>query len=89
MTHAPFDPWSSGTPAYRAALIIGMAATFLGILGVLTASFTDSVGLRTIGLVLIGTGVLSHLVGIGLRRRQAAQTLRSRKNRSSKNAERQ
>lgn len=80
MTHAPFDPWNSGTPAYRAALITGMAATFLGILGVITAAFTDSRGLRTVGLVLIGIGVLSHLVGIGLRRHQAARILRSQKN---------
>lgn len=79
MTHAPFDPWSSGTPAYRAALITGMAATFLGILGVFTAAFTESGGLRTLGLVLIGVGIISHLVGIGLRRRQAAQILRSQK----------
>lgn len=79
MTHAPFDPWSSGTPAYRAALITGMVATFLGILGVFTAVFTESGGLRTLGLVLIGVGIISHLVGIGLRRRQAAQILRSQK----------
>lgn len=79
MTHAPFDPWSSGTPAYRAALITGMVATFLGILGVVTAAFTESGGLRTLGLVLIGVGIISHLVGIGLRRRQAARILRSQK----------
>lgn len=79
MTNTPFDPWSSGTPAYRRALVAGMAATFLGILGVIAAAFLDSSALRTVGLILIGVGLLSHLVGIGLRRRQAAQILRSRK----------
>lgn len=80
MTHAPFDPWNSGTGAYRAALVTGMAATFLGILAVIAAAFTDSAPVRTAGLVLIGVGILSHLVGIGLRRRQAVRILRSRKN---------
>lgn len=80
MTSAPFDPWNSGTPAYRAALVTGMGATFLGILGVIGAALLDSGALRITGLVLIGVGLLSHLVGIGLRRRQAAQILRSRKN---------
>ncbi|WP_150461810.1 hypothetical protein [Nesterenkonia ebinurensis] len=75
-----FDPWTSGTRAYRAALILGMAVTFLGIIAVIAASLTDSTVLRNTGLGLIGAGILSHLTGIGLRRRQAAQILRDRKN---------
>lgn len=78
--HPAFDPWTSGTRAYRVALIVGMAATFLGIIAVIAAAPADSAILRNSGLGLIGAGILSHLTGIGLRRRQAAQILRNRKN---------
>lgn len=77
------DPWRTGTPGYRAALVTGMASTFLGILAVIAAAVvaaeSTAAVLRTTGLVLIGIGLLSHLVGIGLRRRQAAQIIRNRK----------
>lgn len=84
MTTPPMDPWTSGTPGYRAALVTGMAATLLGIIALIAAAFTAaesaSSTLRTIGLVILGIGLLSHVVGIGLRRRQAAQIIRERKN---------
>lgn len=77
------DPWSTGTPGYRAALLTGMASTLLGILVVIAAALIGSEAaastLRTVGLVLIGVGLGSHLLGILLRRRQAAQIIRERK----------
>lgn len=79
MTDKPFDPWTSGTPAYRAALITGMACSFLGILILILSVVADSGAARTSGLVLIGAGILSHVIGIGLRKRQAVHTIRERK----------
>ncbi len=79
---AAFDPWSSGTPAYRACLLGGMIFTFFGVVTLLIAVFTDSAGVRTTGFILTGAGLLAHLVGIGLRRAQAARILRERKNQS-------
>lgn len=76
--NAQLDPWSTGTPAYRAALVIGMGATFLGILALITAALADLGSLRTTGMILIGAGILSHVVGIGLRKRQATQIIRNR-----------
>lgn len=77
------DPWSTGTPGYRAALLTGMGSTFIGILVVIAAAMTGAEAtastLRATGLVLIGIGLISHVVGIGLRRRQAAQIIRNRK----------
>ena len=77
------DPWSTGTPAYRVALLSGIGGTFIGILVVIAAALVDAEStastLRTTGLVLIGLGLLSHLIGIGLRRRQAAQIIRNRR----------
>lgn len=77
------DPWSTGTPAYRAALLSGIGGTFIGILVVIAAALVDAEStastLRATGLVLIGLGLLSHLIGIGLRRRQAAQIIRNRR----------
>ena len=77
------DPWRTGTPAYRVALLTGMGSTFIGILAVIAAALMDTEStaatLRTTGLVLIGIGLFSHVIGIGLRRRQAAQILRERK----------
>lgn len=81
------DPWSTGTPAYRAALLIGMGSTFLGILTAIASVFVDSDSaagtMRTVGLVLLGVGLLSHVVGIGLRKRQAAQIIRDRRKETS------
>lgn len=77
------DPWSTGTPAYRVALLSGIGGTFIGILVVIAAALVDAEStastLRATGLVLIGLGLLSHLIGIGLRRRQAAQIIRNRR----------
>lgn len=77
------DPWSTGTHGYRAALLTGMGSTLLGILVVIAAAFVGSAEtastLRTLGLVLLGIGTVSHVVGIGLRKRQAAQIIRERK----------
>lgn len=77
------DPWSTGTPAYRVALLSGIGGTFIGILVVIAAALVDAEStastLRATGLVLIGSGLLSHLIGIGLRRRQAAQIIRNRR----------
>ncbi|MGO1523755.1 MAG: hypothetical protein ACTHV8_08700 [Nesterenkonia sp.] len=77
------DPWSTGTPGYRAALLTGMGSTLLGIFVVIAAAFVGSADtastLRTLGLVLLGIGAVSHVVGIGLRKRQAAQIIRERK----------
>lgn len=79
------DPWRTGTPAYRVALVTGMGGTFLGIMVLIVAALVGSEStaatLRTTGLVLIGIGLFSHLVGIGLRRRQAAHIIRDRRNR--------
>jgi uncharacterized membrane protein HdeD (DUF308 family) len=79
MTDKPFDPWTSGTPAYRAALIAGMACSLFGILTLVFAAVTDSTLFRTVGIVLIGVGILSHVTGIGLRKRQALHIIRERK----------
>ncbi|GAA4840532.1 hypothetical protein [Garicola koreensis] len=77
------DPWSTGTPGYRTALLTGMGSTLLGILVVIAAAFVGSAEtastLGTLGLVLLGIGAVSHVVGIGLRKRQAAQIIRERK----------
>jgi len=77
------DPWSTGTTGYRAALLTGMGATLLGIVVVIAAAFVSSAEtastLRTLGLVVLGIGAASHVVGIGLRKRQATQIIRERK----------
>lgn len=76
------DPWSTGTPAYRAALLTGMGGTLLGIIAVIAAAFAASESaastIRVTGMVLLGIGLLSHVIGIGLRKRQAAQIIRQK-----------
>ncbi|KUG60587.1 hypothetical protein [Nesterenkonia jeotgali] len=82
MSTQPFDPWNSGTRAYRVTLVVGMACTAVGVILVILAAMLDSAeattALRSIGLVLLGAGILSHLISIGLRRRQAVQILSRR-----------
>lgn len=85
MNRAPsqIDPWSTGTPAYRACLLAGIGLTFLGILAVIGAALLEgeslTPGLRTAALILIGGGLVSHVIGILLRKRQAGQIIRDRK----------
>ena len=78
LSDAQMDPWSTGTPAYRAALIIGMAGSLTGIILIVVSGMQNSSALQTAGLVVLGVGMVSHLVGIGLRKRQAAQIIRAR-----------
>ncbi|GAA1821815.1 hypothetical protein [Nesterenkonia flava] len=80
------DPWTTGTPAYRVTLVGGMGLTFAGILAVLAAAFVGAEAastLRTVGLYLIVAGLLTHVVSIGLRKRQAAQIIRARRDSAS------
>ncbi|TLP77074.1 hypothetical protein [Nesterenkonia sphaerica] len=79
MTDKPFDPWASGTPAYRAALVTGMVCSFVGVVILVVAAMNDSSAFRTIGIVLICLGLVSHVTGIGLRKRQALHIIRERK----------
>ena len=79
-----FDPWTNGTPTYRRTLVTGMACTFGGvILLVLAAISGGSVEgtLRTFGILLVGVGILSHLVSILLRRRQAKEIIQAHRER--------
>lgn len=82
MSTQSFDPWSSGTRAYRVTLVLGMASTGVGVLLVVLATLLDAAettdALRSMGLIFLGAGIMSHLIAIGLRRRQAAQILSRR-----------
>ncbi|MCH8560574.1 hypothetical protein LTH96_09185 [Nesterenkonia sp. LB17] len=82
MSTQSFDPWTSGTRAYRVTLVLGMASTAVGVILVVLATLLDAAettdALRSTGLVFLGVGILSHLIAIGLRRRQAAQILSRR-----------
>lgn len=77
-----FDPWTNGTPGYRRALVTGMAGTFLGVLALLAAVFVTGTEfqdlLRRAGMVLVGLGILIHLLSILLRRRQAKEIIQER-----------
>lgn len=82
MSTPALDPWTNGTPGYRRAVLTGMAGTFLGVLALLAAVFVAGTELqdllRRAGMVLVGLGVLSHLLSILLRRRQAKQIIQER-----------
>ncbi len=79
-----FDPWTNGTPAYRRTLITGMACTFGGVLLLVLAALSGpgtEDALRTFGIVLVGVGILSHLISILLRRRQAKEIVQAHRER--------
>ncbi|GAA1149016.1 hypothetical protein [Nesterenkonia lutea] len=82
MSTQSFNPWTSGTRAYRVTLVTGMAATGTGVILVILAAVLDlqegADSLRRFGMVCLGAGILSHLIAIGLRRRQAVQILSRR-----------
>lgn len=88
MSTPTLDPWSNGTPAYRRTLLLGIFSTFLGVVLVVLAAV--AVGpdleptLRGVGLALIGLGIISHLISILLRKRQAKQIIQARAGTSRK-----
>lgn len=88
MTTPPLDPWSNGTPAYRRTLMLGMVSTFLGVVLVVLAAVAVGPGLeptlRGIGLGLIGLGIVSHLISILLRKRQAKQIIQAKAEKPTK-----
>jgi len=77
-----FDPWSTGTQAYRICLVTGMLGSAIGVILVVIAALVGDAALaatlRSIGLVALGIGILSHLIAIGLRRRQAVHIMSRR-----------
>ncbi|GAA1452637.1 hypothetical protein ACFP47_04180 [Nesterenkonia lacusekhoensis] len=79
-----FDPWTNGTPAYRRTLVTGMVCTFGGVVLLVIAALSGgSAGgtVRTFGLLLVGAGILSHLISILLRRRQAKEIIQAHRDR--------
>lgn len=79
-----FDPWTNGTPAYRRTLVTGMACTFGGVVLLVIAAVSGGSAegmVRTFGLLLVGAGILSHLISILLRRRQAKEIIQARRDR--------
>lgn len=85
-----FDPWTNGTPAYRRTLVTGMACTLGGVVLLVIAAVSGGSAegmVRTFGLLLVGAGILSHLVSILLRRRQAKEIIQARRDRQSQQSQ--
>lgn len=79
-----FDPWTNGTSAYRRTLVTGMACTFGGVILLVIAAVSGGSTedtTRTFGIVLVGVGILSHLIAILLRRRQAKEIIQAHRDR--------
>ena len=79
-----FDPWTNGTPAYRRTLVTGMVCTFGGVVLLVIAAVSGGSAegtVRTFGLLLVGAGILSHLISILLRRRQAKEIIQAHRDR--------
>lgn len=83
MSTPPLDPWTHGSTAYRATLLLGMGLTFVAVIMlVLTAVVADGPVPGAVFAVL-GAGLLLHLISIGLRMRDAKRNLENRKGRTS------
>ncbi|GAB3184796.1 hypothetical protein GCM10027060_22570 [Nesterenkonia halophila] len=76
------DPWAGGSTAYRATLVAGMLLLAAGVVAaILTASgAADAVAPAA---VLLGLGILLHLISIGVRMRDVRVALAAERTSSS------
>lgn len=76
------DPWAGGSSAYRVTLVAGMLLLAVGVVAaILTA--VGAVDAVAPAVVLLGLGILLHLISIGVRMRDARTALAAERTRPS------
>ena len=65
------NPWDTGSRLYRTLLLSGMAAIFVGIVLSVVATSTQATGLYWPALILMGAGLVTHIVAQVIRFRDA------------------
>jgi hypothetical protein len=72
----PNDFWEAASPLYRKVVLSGMAFLGVGIVLSIVANLGHIVWLLYASMAVIGFGLVTHLVGMGIRVRDAKRRLR-------------
>lgn len=72
----PNDFWETASPLYRKVVLSGMAFLGVGIVLSIVANLSHTMWLLYASMAIIGVGLLTHLVGLGIRARDARRRMR-------------
>ncbi|MDR8019768.1 hypothetical protein [Nesterenkonia aerolata] len=83
MSTPPLDPWSRGSTAYRVTVLLAFGLTFLGVIMVVIHLAGGGSSVPAVPIAVLGAGLLLHLIGTGIRMRDAKRNLQNRKGSAS------
>jgi hypothetical protein len=72
----PNDYWEASSPLYRKTVFTGMAFLGIGIVLSIVGNFGHIMWLTYASIAVIGIGLVAHLVGLGIRVRDAKRRAR-------------
>ena len=72
------DIWEAASPLYKRVVLSGMTLLGVGIILSVSANLGRITWLLYASLVIIGLGLVTHLVGIGIRVRDTRRRLQDR-----------
>ncbi|MEA5453546.1 hypothetical protein SPF06_02305 [Sinomonas sp. JGH33] len=70
--------WENASPLYKGVVLSGMAFLAVGLILSLTANLAHITWLLYASMAIIGVGLVTHLVGLGIRSRDARRRARER-----------
>lgn len=73
------DFWENASPLYKRVVLLGMALLGVGLILNITANLAHIMWLLYGSMAVIGLGLVTHLVGLGVRTRDARRRLRAQK----------
>ncbi|WP_422933962.1 hypothetical protein [Sinomonas sp. P47F7] len=73
------DFWENASPLYKRVVLLGMALLGIGLILNITANLAHVMWLLYGSMAMIGLGLVTHLVGLGIRTRDARRRLRAQK----------
>lgn len=69
--------WQSLSTATRVTMLSALGALGIGLIFALVGVASNAAPAMWVGIVLMGLGILAHLVGFGLRMRDARKNIRN------------
>ncbi|GAB3281600.1 hypothetical protein GCM10027449_22770 [Sinomonas notoginsengisoli] len=72
----PNDSWETASPLYKKIVLTGMAFLGVGIIASLVGNLGHIMWLTYASIAIIGIGLLTHLLGLGVRIRDAKRRAR-------------
>lgn len=77
-TWTTLDPWSNGQTSFRVVVTAGMCLNGAGIMLIIVGLILNWQWMSYTGMAVLGAGMITHLVGVGMRIRFAKKVVRAR-----------